>query len=130
MFCSDLIERKNTIIVNLALFHHMWQTYRDSDQYYDNVMKKCHFRDMCIQSVLCQISPLLSQQCEPETPTRQSCCVVRKRWWFRNFPPPYSLIYFKNPTDSSFINRNDFSPLDSSSHQGIEQSVWILKLLY
>lgn len=75
-------------------------------------------------------SSLLSQQCEPETPTRQSCCVVRKRWWFRNFPPPYSLIYFQNPTDSSFIKRNDFSPLDSSSHQGIEQSVWILMLLY
>lgn len=75
-------------------------------------------------------SPLLSQQCEPETPSRQSCCVVRKRWWFRNFPPPYSLIYFQNPTDSSFIKRNDFSPLDSSSHQGIEQSVWILMLLY
>lgn len=129
MFCSGLIERKNTIIVNLALFHHMWQTYRDSDQYYDNVMTKCHFRDMCIQSAKF-FSPLLSQQCEPETPSRQSCCVVRKRWWFRNFPPPYSLIYFQNPTDSSFIKRNDFSPLDSSSYQGIEQSVWILKLLY
>ena len=131
MFRSDLIERKNTIIVNLALFHHMWQTYRDSDQYYDNVMKNV-ILETCASNLFFAkfFSPLLSQQCEPETPTRQSCCVVRKRWWFRNFPPPYSLIYFKNPTDSSFINRNDFSPLDSSSHQGIEQSVWILKLLY
>lgn len=132
MFCSDLIERKNTIIVNLALFHHMWQTYRDSDQYYDNVMKKCHFRDMCIQSVLCQIflPSFVTTMWTRNSNSTVLLRTVRKRWWFRNFPPPYSLIYFQNPTDSSFINTNDFSPLDSSSHQGIEQSVWILKLLY